>query len=74
MAIDFKLIFRMNRIIVVYLHNAWNYDLNYCQEIFYDIGRLSMEALDKDYALVIADDFDLSLERGDRGIIMNEFR
>ena len=66
MAIDLKLPRRMVRILAVYLPNAWNYDLDYFQSIFEDIERLSMEAMDKRYALVIADDFNLYLERGDR--------
>ena len=62
-SVDFKLFRRMIRMIAVYLPNAWNYDLNYFQVIFNDIDRLLMEALDKDYLFLIADDFDLSLER-----------
>ena len=73
MAIDLKLPHRMVRVLAVYLPNAWNYDLNYFQEIFMDIERLSMEGMDKGYALIIAGDFNLSLERGDRGAIMAEF-
>ena len=46
---------------------------NYFQEIVMDIERLSMEGMDKRYALIIAGDFNLSLERGDRGAIMAEF-
>ena len=38
-----------------------------------DIERLAMEGMDKGYALIIAGDFNLSLERGDRGAIMAEF-
>ena len=73
MAIDRKLPHRMVRVLAVYLPNAWNYDLNYFQEIFMDIERLSMEGMDKGYALISAGDFILSLERGDRGTIMAEF-
>ena len=73
MAIDFKLSHRMVRVLAVYLPNAWNYDLNYFQEIFNDIERLSMEAMDKGYTLIIGGDFNLSLERGNRGRIMAEF-
>ena len=73
MAIDFKLSHRMVRVLAVYLPNAWNYDLNYFHEIFNDIERLSMEAMDKGYALNIAGDFNLSLQRLDRGGIMAEF-
>ena len=57
----------------VNLSNAWNYDLNYFQAIFEDIERLSMEAMDKGYALIIAGDFDLSLERRERRKNMSEF-
>ena len=45
MAVDFKLPRRMVRILAVYVPNAWNYDLNYFQAIFYDINRLSMEVI-----------------------------
>ena len=73
MAIDVKVSRRTIRIIAVYLPNSWTYDLQYFQEIFDDIERLSMETADKGYALIIAGDFNLSLERGDRGKIMKEF-
>ena len=73
MAVDLKLPRRMVRILAVYLPNAWNYDLDYFQSIFKDIERLSMEAMDKGYALVIAGDFNLSIEQGERGKIMIEF-
>ena len=53
------------------IFNAWNYDLNYFQEFFMDIERLSMEGMDKGYALIIADDFSLYLERRDRRAIMD---
>ena len=73
MAVDLKLPRRLVRILAVYLPNAWNYDLDYFQSIFEDIERLSMEAMDKGYALVIAGDFNLSIEQGERGKIMIEF-
>ena len=63
MAIDLKLPHRMVRVLAVYLPNAWNNDLNYFQDFFMDIERLSMEGMDKGYALIIAGDFNLSLER-----------
>ena len=72
MAIDFKLPRKMVCVLAEYLPNAWNYDLNYFQEMFIDIERLSMEAMDKGYALIICGDFNLFLERGDRGAIMAE--
>ena len=40
MAIDRKLSRSMIRVLVPYLPNVWNYDLNYFHEIFIDIGRL----------------------------------
>ena len=73
MAVDLKLPRRLVRILAVYFPNAWNYDLDYFQSIFEDIERLSMEAMDKGYALVIAGDFNLSIEQGERGEIMIEF-
>ena len=62
-AIALKLPPRMVRILAVYLPNAWNYDLIFFQSIFEEIERLSMEAMDNGYALIIADDFNLSLEQ-----------
>ena len=64
---------KIARFIIAHLPKACNYDLNYFQVILDDIERLSMEAMDKNYASFIVGDFDLSLERGDRGRIMNEF-
>ena len=63
----------MVRILAVYLRNAWNYDLYYFQTIFDGIERLSIEAMDKGYALVIVGDFNLFLERRDRGRILLDF-
>ena len=73
MAIHFKLSRRLVRVLAVYLPNAWNYDLIFFQSIFAEIERLSMEAMDKGYTLIIADDFNLFLERRERCPIMNEF-
>ena len=69
MAIDLNLSRRQVRILPVYVPNAWNYDLNYFQAIFDD--KLSMEAMDQIYTLVIADDFIVSCENRDQRT--NEF-
>ena len=42
-------------------------------DIFSDIEGLVMEAIEKHYSLLIAGDINLSLNRGDRGNIIDEF-
>ena len=73
MAVDLKFPSRTTRILAVYLHNILNYGLSYFQIIFDDIERLSMEVMNKGYALVIVDDFNLFLARRDRRKNIAEF-
>ena len=71
MAVDLKVSKKIIRIMAVYLYHS-GYGWNYFQETMADIERLAMEALDKRYSLIIAADFNLSLDQGDRGRAMNE--
>ena len=63
----------MIRILAVYFPNEWNYDLNGFHKLFNDIERLPMEVMDKWYALIIAGELNLYLERGDQWRIIVEF-
>ena len=53
--------------------SAWNYNLTYFQSIFDDVERLLMKTIETEHGWVIADIFNLSLGRRDRGRIMIEF-
>ena len=57
---------------VVYLPHS-GYWLNYFQETLMDIESFAMDAWDKRYTLIIAGDFNLILDHGDRGRAMTEF-
>ena len=71
MAVDLKVSKRIIRIMAVYfIHSGYGWNL--FQEIMTDIERLAKEALDKRYSLIIAGDFNLSLDQGDRGRAMHE--
>ena len=48
------------------------YDWNYFLDIFNDIQRLAIEAMDKRYGLVLTGDFNLNLDHYRRGDIMNK--
>ena len=73
MAIDLKIAQKIIRVIAVLLSHM-RYDWNYFMDIFTDIEGLVMEAMDKDkgYTLVLAGDFNLILDQGQRGDVMKE--
>ena len=71
MAVDLKIDKKIIRIMAVYLPHS-GYEYNYFQETLTYIERLAMDAWDKRYTLIIAGDFNLSLDHGDRGRAMTE--
>ena len=71
MAIDLKIAQKIIRVIAVYLPHM-GYDWNYFINIFTDIEGLVMEAMNKGYTLVLAGDFNLTLDQGQRGDVMKE--
>ena len=72
MAVDFKVGQKTIRVIVVYLPHA-GYNWKYFMVMISDIEGLVMEAIEKHSSLLIVGDFNLTLNRGDRGNIMDEF-
>ena len=72
MAIDLKIAQKIIRVIDVYLPHM-DYDWNYFMDIFTDIEGLIMEAMDNGYTLVLAGDFNLTLDQGQRGDVMKKF-
>ena len=69
MAIDLKIAQKIIRVIAVYLPHM-DYDWNYFIDTFTDIEGLVMEAMNKGYTLVLAGDFNLTLDQGQRGDVM----
>ena len=69
--IDLKIAQKIIRVIAVYLPHM-GYDWNYFINIFTDIEGLVMEAMNKGYTLVLAGDFNLTLDQGQRGDVMKE--
>ena len=61
------------RFIAVYLPNSLNYELSYFESIFRDFDGLVMDTISKRYAVVMPGDFNLHLNEGDRGRIMQDF-
>ena len=73
MALDLIISQKTIRLISVYLpHNG--YERKYFQDIFTDIEILVTDAIDKGYQIILGGDFNLSLDRGYRGQVMEEFR
>ena len=72
MVVDLKVSKRIIHIMAVhFLHSG--YGRISFQEVMTDIERLAMEALDKRYYWIIAGDFNLNLDQGDRGRAVHQF-
>ena len=68
-ALDLRIAQKIIRLISVYLlHNG--YGRNYFEDIFSDIEPLIIDAMDKGYLIIFGGDFNLSLDRGYRGKVM----
>ena len=59
-------------IMAVYLLH-FGYAWNYFQQIMMDIESFAIEAFDKRYSWIIAGDFNVDLDHGDRGRAMHDF-
>ena len=46
--------------------NLWNYDVNYVKSVFRGIEGPPLESTSKRYAMIIAGNFNLHLNEGDR--------
>ena len=73
MTVNLRISQKTTRFIAVYLPNSLNYNLNYFEAIFRDIEGLVQDANSKRYAMVMAGDFNLHLNEGDRGHIVEDF-
>ena len=72
MAVDLKISQKTIRLIAVYLPHS-GYDRKYFQDTFIDIEVLANDAMDKGYTIILGGDFNLSLDQGYRGEVMEEF-
>ena len=72
MAVDARIGGKVIRFLSIYLPHA-GYSWKEFEECFEDIGKLCMEAIDKNFSIIIGRDFKASFSAGVRGTYLRNF-
>ena len=71
MSLDLKIFQKTIRLISIYFPHS-GYERKYCHYIVTDIDVLVTDAIDKEYQMILGGDFNLNLNPGYRGQVMEE--